>query len=289
MLNTTYKTLYLELGKDIKTIDLALAAELLKALPHEELNKQDQAGETLLHLAARKGHNQLLGLLLERGASDAIKNQQGCTPLHVAILENNEETIKHLISEHAEIVELPDKDGDAALEFAAKKGCTQAMSALFSPYSGNSATFFKYDNMHKIGENNHLNKALILAATYNRPDIIVLLLDHGANIEYTLGGLTPLQHALKKSPMMVAFEAAEVLLERGALPDKNEKFALALLAERVFGKKGEAYQSLAKLLVEKGASVVPALEILKEDEDMLDNAQKVLYDFLSAKALNNSM
>lgn len=278
-----------ELRKKTDALNLPAAIKILAALPDADINKKDKFGETLLHLAARKGHNQLIELLLERKADDVVTNQQGHTPLHVAILENSEEAIRRLISAHAEIVETPDREGDAALEFAAKKGCTKAMSALFSPYAGNASTFFTYDNTHHVGENNHLNKALILAATFNRPEIISLLLDHGANIEYKSAGLTPLQHALKKSPKVVAFGAATELLERGAMPEANEKSALAFLAERAYGEKVDGYAELAELLVGRGAKVAPALAILKQDEGSFDKVQQALFDLLSTKSLSNTM
>lgn len=44
----------------------------------------NQDGHTLLHLTARHGHVELVELLLRRGASVALTDDDGQTPLHVA-------------------------------------------------------------------------------------------------------------------------------------------------------------------------------------------------------------
>ncbi len=51
-----------------------------------EVNACDKWGFTPLHEAAQKGRTQICSLLLNHGADAAIRNQEGHTPLDVAVV-----------------------------------------------------------------------------------------------------------------------------------------------------------------------------------------------------------
>ncbi|XP_013397441.1 ankyrin repeat, SAM and basic leucine zipper domain-containing protein 1, partial [Lingula anatina] len=48
----------------------------------QEVNVVDKDGSTPLHWAAREGHENILNLLLHRGADRYLTDQYGRTPLH---------------------------------------------------------------------------------------------------------------------------------------------------------------------------------------------------------------
>ena len=52
--------------------------------------------QTPLHMAARNGHLRCLKVLVDAGANMEIKNRQGKTPKHVAMMEQNFECVNYL-------------------------------------------------------------------------------------------------------------------------------------------------------------------------------------------------
>jgi len=55
-------------------------------------------GKTLLHLAAEQGNLVLLALLIGKGANPCARDEQGRTPLNIALQNGNKETINLLVS-----------------------------------------------------------------------------------------------------------------------------------------------------------------------------------------------
>ena len=60
------------------------------------LTKLDANGMSPVHIAAAEGHNALIALLLQYGASPALNSRSAGTPLHVALLCNRTEIIEQL-------------------------------------------------------------------------------------------------------------------------------------------------------------------------------------------------
>ena len=59
----------------------------------------DQDGYTPLHDAAREGHNDVVKLLLDRGAEPNMANQHGDTPLSCA-LQNGHMDVVNILTEN---------------------------------------------------------------------------------------------------------------------------------------------------------------------------------------------
>jgi len=80
-------------------------------------NAKGHAGYTPLHLAAFKGHVEIVKLLLERGANPNAEDNNGETPLHLAAQEGRVEIVKLLLERGADPW-IADKGGHIPLDYA---------------------------------------------------------------------------------------------------------------------------------------------------------------------------
>lgn len=101
-----------ELKKDSPNIEKALAL-----ISQGENSKND----TILFLAAYKGHKAIIEHLINQGADLNIENQYGFSPLHVAVGEGHFEVVKTLLDSGANIAKSsPGKGISNVLALAAK-------------------------------------------------------------------------------------------------------------------------------------------------------------------------
>jgi len=77
------------------------------------------SGATPLHHAATEGHHQIVNMLLELGANPNAQNLSGRTPLHEAVVGNHVETQQALANGGAES-NIKDREGNTPLHEAAK-------------------------------------------------------------------------------------------------------------------------------------------------------------------------
>ena len=78
-------------------------------------NLTNDKGDTLLILAAYRGHAETVAALLGRGADPARVNDRGQTALAAAVFTQSEETVRHLLADGAD----PDAGGPSARATAA--------------------------------------------------------------------------------------------------------------------------------------------------------------------------
>ena len=81
------------------------------------VNNKNFAGDTALHYAANKGHNEALRLLLMRGAVIDSRNGNGWTPLHLAVVSAHFETVRILVEKGASL-HSQDSKGNTAIHLA---------------------------------------------------------------------------------------------------------------------------------------------------------------------------
>lgn len=87
-----------------------------------DLTLKDVNGDTALHWAAYKGHEEMCGLLLHLSPRDLEEADVfGQTPLHLAALRGNHDTVEYLIRDHQADPSVKDKNGCTALELSMKK------------------------------------------------------------------------------------------------------------------------------------------------------------------------
>lgn len=107
--------------------------QLITDLLHkgENINAQDENGDTPLMLAARIGHTELCGVLLDAGADINMQNAEGLTALHQAIGSNRVKTAVLLVENGADLT-IKNNLGATPLEFSDLHGNSEISSILIN-------------------------------------------------------------------------------------------------------------------------------------------------------------
>lgn len=150
---------------------------------------QDSEGDTPLHDAISKEHDEMLSLLLDYGADITLTNNNGFNALHHASLKGNPSAMKILLTKTNRpwIVEEKKDDGYTALHLAALNNHVEIAELLV--HMGKA-------NMDR--QNVNLQTALHLAVERQHVQIVKLLVQEGANLNIPdKDGDTPLHEALR--------------------------------------------------------------------------------------------
>lgn len=100
-------------------VEAVLAHESSRPVYKQLVNKRDRDGDTALHwVAAQEGSDEIVRLLIGRGADVEAKDDYGLTPLHYAVREGNEAAVRLLINRGAD-VNANDDEGMTVLHYAA--------------------------------------------------------------------------------------------------------------------------------------------------------------------------
>ena len=144
-------------------------AELLLA-NKAEVNSKDNAGGTPLHqaAAARGQHSDLAEMLLAHKADVNATDKQGLTPLHYAVLANNRDVAKSLLSHGANANAKDSEYGNTPLIVAVGKGYKEMAELLLALGADVNAA----DNM---------GTPLAWALHTNHPEIAEMLRKHGGH------------------------------------------------------------------------------------------------------------
>jgi len=139
---------------------------LLKAQP-ELVNEKDGRGGTPLHIAAYRGHNEIIDLLISKGADVNQKDNYGYTPLHLAVLGRKTVSAELLLSKGAH-ANSKGRNGEILLIAAARIGDMEMIKLLIE----NSADINACD-MNGV-------TPLLLAVLFGHTEVVRLLVDEGA-------------------------------------------------------------------------------------------------------------
>jgi len=87
-----------------------------------DVNARDAEGRTPLHHAVMRGHLQIVDMLLDRGGPALLlsKDILGCTPVHLAAVQNQVTLIRKLVT-----ALLKDEGGTTPLHEVARRQCMQ--------------------------------------------------------------------------------------------------------------------------------------------------------------------
>ena len=103
----------------------------------QDPNVKEPDGMTALHLAAARGHEQCVDLLLEALANLEAKLLQGTTALHMAARRNQAKMVKFLVEKGADKDMLTDDAAQVtAMHFAASEGYMDVLLTLISLKAG---------------------------------------------------------------------------------------------------------------------------------------------------------
>jgi len=223
-------------GRDIHQAVKEGKFEVVKKMLEKEpdlVRAVDSEGITPLHLAAEHGRQQIVELLLEKGADVNAKSGFKRTPLHYAASSGHEGIVGRLMAKGAELNAL-DSFVLSSIFMAAYNGHQKIVEMLLS--SGidlnttekNSVTLLHAAAMSGNAElvkmllakgidrnirNSYGKTPLHFAASRGREAVVKLLIDRGSDLNLkSLDGRTPLQTAMDCGQQ----EIVELLKARGA-------------------------------------------------------------------------
>ena len=207
------------------------------------INFMDDTRATALHHAASGGYNDVVQLLLTKGASIDAVDKDNNTPLHRAASDGHTSIVELLLEKGAS-TEVVNKDNNTPLHCAAWNGHTSTVELLLS----------KGASTEVVNKSNET--PLHLAARYGHPSTVELLLSKGTSIDAEdKYNNTPLHHAAFSGHT----STVELLLSKGAsteVVDKSNETPLHLAA-------WSGHTSTVELLLSKGASI----EVTNKDND----------------------
>ncbi|KAF4342049.1 hypothetical protein FBEOM_3980 [Fusarium beomiforme] len=172
-------------------------------------------GQTALHWAAKYGKEHIVGLLIERGADLNLKDNNGDSPLHVALTcttTDCEGVVKRLVK------------AGAKLDIRGRRGRTPLAWTI--RYGPPSIAVMLARNPEVVNAEDDLGwTSLREAISQGQPEIVYLLLKNGAdpNRASTVDDWTPLRAVVQDGDEIMA----EHLIQSGAIvdePDQDEGF-----------------------------------------------------------------
>lgn len=237
--------------------------EITHIINNNEINKKNEAGETLLTCAISNQNIELVEFLLRNGADVNGTNHDSFYPLEVAVLSGELRQVE-LLNEHGKLNYT--RSDDFSLIFAAANGEYAVTEFLLK--KGMKVNQLDENNsaaIHWAAQEGHLNiieliinnggsidliddsdqTALYIAAGNNNLEIVRFLLEHGANPNLPI----------ETSPVIIAssfdgYETLEYLLSYGANIDAQDLDGRTALFYSIVRGNLE----MSKYLLSKGSS-----------------------------------
>uniref|UniRef100_A0A672QNT7 Ankyrin 3 n=1 Tax=Sinocyclocheilus grahami TaxID=75366 RepID=A0A672QNT7_SINGR len=230
------------------------------SVEHLEVLRFD--GLTPLHCGARSGHEQVVEMLLDRGAPILSKTKNGLSPLHMATQGDHLNCVQLLLHHNAPVDDVTN-DYLTALHVAAHCGHYKVAKVIVDKKANpNAKALNGFTPLH-------------IACKKNRMKVMELLLKHGASLQAVTEKSTTNecnvhsfsfyicvsvclcfdeQTALHIASRLGKLEIVQQLLQKGALPNAatTSGYTPLHLAAR------EGHQEIAALLLEQGTSLSAA-------------------------------
>ncbi|CDK30612.1 ankyrin repeat domain-containing protein [Candidatus Babela massiliensis] len=225
--------------------------EVLKFILNQEnlnINQKNVNGDTALIKAILQENEELVRMLINRGADINIQNNTGNSPLIIAV-DNGYISISQMLLQHGADINMQNRDGDTALIKAVTHGYKELVDILIANKSnvnmqnntGNSPLIIAVDNgytsisqmllQHGAAvnmQNRDGDTALIKAITHGYKELVDILIANKSNVN--------MQNNIGDSPLVIAINKgftsiAQALVENGGdiyLENKSGECALTL-------------------------------------------------------------
>ena len=221
------------LFKAVKKGDLKTLQMLIEK--GADVNVKDDDGMTPLSIAVWLAHKEDVHFLLENGADVNAKDSDGRTPLTHATANGHAEITKFLIEKGAD-VNAEDSGGSTPLMYATGNGHSEIAKLLIEKGADVNAKDARYSRT-----------PLMHAAWFCNAEIVKLLIEKSADVNAkTSSAWTPLMYAA----MSDRTENVKLLIEKGADVNAKDTYysATTLIQAAMYGRV-----NVVKLLLKNGA------------------------------------
>ncbi|XP_046672408.1 ankyrin repeat domain-containing protein 17-like isoform X4 [Homalodisca vitripennis] len=235
-------------------------------------SETDSNHDTALTLACAGGHEELVELLLSRGATIEHRDKKGFTPLILAATAGHEKVVEILMNHAADMEAQSERTKDTPLSLACSGGRYEVVDLLlnrgankehrnvsdYTPLSlaasGGYVNIIKLLLTHGAEINSRTGSKLgisplMLAAMNGHTAAVKLLLDMGSDINAQIE--TNRNTALTLACFQGRHEVVSLLLDRKANVEHRAKTGLTPLMEAASG----GYVEVGRVLLDKGADV----------------------------------
>ncbi len=222
-------------GDTPMTLALSSGSEVVDwFLAEENINIRDNEGNTPLHLALQIDADQeVLMLLLARGANPNARNRRGSSPLHTAVNRERIPAVSLILDKGGDLF-ISNNEGETPLLLAFRKG-----SAFVESFMDQAAL---------QSRDNRGNTPLFHAVSWDFPEMARLLIQLGSDVNtQNTNGAAPLHQAVRsESPV-----SAALLLEQGADLYARDNLGNTPLHDTVKWQTRE----IASILLDNGADI----------------------------------
>lgn len=149
-----------------------------------QIDSRDELGRSLLHIAAKVNHSDIIQFLIMKGANINATDYSGLTPLHYAVSSGNQQAAFLLLHSGCE-KNIRDSEGNTPLHVATRNGQEHCVKTLI---------YFTEDRGCDLDincTNNSGDTALHFASKYGYINIVQLLIEYGAKIVLNSRSLSP--------------------------------------------------------------------------------------------------
>lgn len=234
--------------------------------------KTESNHDTALTLACTGGHEELVRLLIEKGANIEHRDKKGLTSLILAATNGHVKCVQFLVDKGADIEAQSERTKDTALSAACQAGKYEVVEFLlkhnankehrnisdYTPLSlaasGGYVNIIKLLLQHNCEINSRTGSKLgisplMLAAMNGHTQTVRLLLDMGSDINAQIE--TNRNTALTLACFQGRHEVVALLLDRKANIEHRAKSGLTPLMEAASG----GYEQVGRVLIDRGADV----------------------------------